>query len=81
MTHPFHPLHGLEFRLVTCRQNWGENRAYFLDSDGRLTSISAEWTSLAPTDLFVVVAGGRCLFRFRDLVDLSRLVKGFLEEA
>jgi transposase len=29
VTHPFHPLHGREFSLVTYRHNWGENRVYF----------------------------------------------------
>jgi hypothetical protein len=75
VTHPFHPLCGREFSLVTYRRNWGENRVYFHDEHGRLTSLPAEWTSLAPPDPFVAVSGGRSLFRFQDLVDLAAMLR------
>jgi hypothetical protein len=78
VTHPFHPLHGREFPLVTYRRNWGENRAYFHDQEGRLASLPAEWTSLVPVDPFVLVSGGRSLFRFHDLLELAQLVQGAL---
>jgi Family of unknown function (DUF5372) len=75
VTHPFHPLRGCEFSLVTYRHNWGENRAYFHDQEGRLVSLPAEWTSLVSTDPFVFVSGGRSLFRFKDLLELAQLVR------
>jgi hypothetical protein len=29
--HPYHPLFQQEFELVSCRQNWGEDRVWFHD--------------------------------------------------
>ncbi len=75
IVHPHHPLAGQRFRLVTYRNNWGEDRVYFHNSDGRVCSIPACWTSVAPSDPFVVLAAGRCLFRYEDLVKLADLVE------
>lgn len=74
MTHPFHPLSGKVFELVTCRNNWGEQRAYYQDEMGTLHSIPLAWTSLAPVDPFVILAAGRALFKVTDLLELSRLL-------
>ena len=57
--------------LVTHRKNWGEDRVYFHDDEGRLRAIASSWTSFALQDPFCAIAAGRCLFRF---VDLSELV-------
>jgi hypothetical protein len=38
-------------------------------------SIPAGWTSVAPADPFVVLAAGRCLFRYEDLLKLADLVE------
>ena len=48
---------------------------YFHDADGRLCSIPACWTTVVPEDPFVVVAAGRCLFRYEDLRKLADLVE------
>jgi len=37
--HPFHPLTNREFELVIYRHNWGEDRVYFHDPDGKLSAI------------------------------------------
>jgi hypothetical protein len=74
VTHPFHPLCGRELELVTYRQNWGEDRVYFHDDQGRLKSLPAAWTSIGPEDPFVVVSNGRAAFRTADLVELAALV-------
>jgi len=42
-----------EFELVTCRQNWGEDRVWFHDRDGLLRSIPTNWTDAAGIDLCV----------------------------
>ena len=34
VTHPFHPLFGQEFDLLTYRNTWGEDRAYFHNPTG-----------------------------------------------
>jgi len=81
VTYPFHPLFGREFRLVTYRLNWGEERVYFDDDEGRLCSVPAGWTSLSPPDPFVVVSAGRSPFRVADLLELSRLLEGLSREA
>ncbi len=76
VTHPFHPLHGREFRLATYRHNWSESRVYYHDPRGKLTSLPAEWTDIAPPDPFVVISAGRSAFRAADLLDLA----AFLEQ-
>jgi hypothetical protein len=74
VTHPFHPLRGREFTLVTYRHNWGEHRVYFHDDTGRLVSLPAQWTSLLSLDPFVAIAAGRSPFRVQDLLELSHLI-------
>ncbi len=74
MTHPFHPLFGQEFELVTYRHNWGEDRVYFCDAHGLLHALPASWTSVWPQDPFVAAAAGRSPFRLEDLRELSDLV-------
>ena len=44
ITHPYHPLFKQEFEAVTFRQNWGEERVWFHDNDGRLQSVPMSWT-------------------------------------
>ena len=81
MIHPFHPLYQRKFRLVTYRFNWGEDRVYFHDEEGRLSSLPAAWTSAVPPDPFVVVANGRSAFRVQNLLELVALLKQLDEES
>ena len=74
VTHPFHPLFGQALDVVVHRHNWGEDRVYYRDGRGHLTSVPAAWTSVVPEDAFVVVAAGRSRFRVQDLADLAALV-------
>lgn len=74
VTHPFHPLVGRCFELVCHRHNWGEDRVYFHDDDGRLTSMPACWTTERSEDPFVVVAAGRSALKVSDLTELADLV-------
>ena len=73
--HPYHPLFQQEFEAVTYRQNWGEDRVWFHDSNGRLHSVPTSWTDAAPVDPFVVVAAGRSLFRVVDLLELAQRIR------
>jgi hypothetical protein len=75
VTHPHHPLRGQKFRLVTYRHNWGEDRVFFHDAEGRLSSIPACWTTVVAEDPFVAVAAGRCFFRYQDLLKLVEWVE------
>jgi len=81
VTHPFHPLLGCHFELVVVRRNWGEDRVYYHDEEGRLRLIPRGWTSLASQDPFVVAAAGRALFRIEDLLRLAELVRRQGEDA
>jgi Family of unknown function (DUF5372) len=65
-----------EFEVVSYRQNWGEDRVWFHDKNGRLQSIPANWTDAAEIDQFVVVAAGRSSFRITDLLELVQVIQG-----
>jgi len=80
VTHPFHPLYGKKIQIVLLRRNWGENRVFYHQEDGRLTSIPACWTSSYNPDVFNVIAKGRSVFRFKELLELVRIVDEFLSE-
>jgi hypothetical protein len=81
VTHPFHPWCGREFPLVTYRYNWGEQRVYFRDDQGRLISLPATWTSVWPSDPVVDVSAGRSAFRVEDLLELAKLVEWLERES
>lgn len=74
ITHPFHPHSGREFELICRRRHWGEDRVVYTDEDGRLRTISAALTDVAPVDAFRRVAGGKAAFRTVDLVTLCELL-------
>ena len=74
ITHPFHPHSGREFELICRRRHWGEDRVVYTDEDGRLRTISAALTDVAPVDAFRHVAGGKAAFRAVDLVTLGELL-------
>ncbi len=74
MTHWFHPLFGRDFELVVLRQNWGEDRVHLHDENGKLFSLPAGWTDVAPADPFVVVAEGRCPFTIDGLQAVAELI-------
>ena len=74
ITHPFHPLCGTEYELVTRRLTWGEDRVFYYDLDGRLKSLMANVTDVAAVDAFDRVSAGRSAFRMDDLQDLRRLI-------
>jgi hypothetical protein len=61
--------------VVSCRQNWGEDRVWFYDREHRLASIPTSWTDIAAPDPFVVVADGRSLFRVTDLLELVQRIR------
>ena len=73
--HPFHPMHGQVFELISCSIAWGEERVMFEDGRGCTRTLPVTWTSLAAPDPFVVMARGRSPFRLTDLMQLARLVQ------
>ena len=74
VTHPFHPLAGLEFEFVKRCRNWRHDRVHFVDGAGELASVPAEWTDVVAADAFVVVAAGRSPFHVAGLLELSEMV-------
>src|SRR5712691_2047622 len=75
VTHPYHPLFGREYKLVTYCHGWGSHRVYFHDDAGRLRKIPACWTNVVADDPFVVVPAGRPAFRVADLLTLADLIE------
>ncbi|MCK4415444.1 MAG: hypothetical protein KAY32_18055 [Candidatus Eisenbacteria sp.] len=76
MTHPFHPLFGRQFDLISYKHCWGEDRVFYLDESEQVRSLPAPWTSVAGDDPFLVVSAGRSPFRVSDLMELVKLVRG-----
>ena len=48
---------------MTYRKNWGEERVYFYDSEGRLMALPAAWTDVFSPDPFVAISAGRSALR------------------
>ena len=61
--------------MVIYRQNWGEERVWLHDAQGRLISLPALWTSVIAEDAFVAVSAGRSMFRVAELLKLTRLIE------
>ena len=79
MTHPFHPLYGQQFEILSYRHNWGEYRVTFYETPEHVRTLPAAWTSLIPPDPSVILAAGRAAFRVADPLHLSQLL-GHSEE-
>jgi len=75
VTHPFHPLLGLEYDLVGYAHSWGEHRVFFREpGEERVRSMPASWTDVDGPDPFLELAAGRTPFRVEDLLALVRLL-------
>jgi hypothetical protein len=73
ITHPFHPLCGRSFELVSRSPHWGEDRVIYRAPDGTFPSIAAAFTDVEPPDIFQRISAGRAAFRTADLVRLLAL--------
>ena len=73
ITHPFHPLRGAEYELVTRKLTWGEDRVFYYDSNGKLKSLLTNVTDVVSTDAFHRASAGRSAFRVEDLLELWHL--------
>lgn len=80
IVHAFHPRYGEQLPLVTTRHNWNEDRVYYHDRKGQLTSIPTGWTDVIAADPFIVLSAGRSAFRVEDLLELVRLLEGLRKE-
>ena len=76
ITHPFHPLFGQTFPLLSQHLAWGEERVFFPDPQTHeVRSLPLAWTNLALPDPFLVVAEGKAVLRFSDLQQLAQFLK------
>jgi hypothetical protein len=60
--------------MVARQRNWGEDRVFYYDADGRLRSFLTNVTDLFPIDIFTRVSGGHSAFRVDDLLELRELL-------
>ncbi len=60
--------------MVARRHNWGEERLFYYDHEGRLKSFPASVTDMAPVDAFTRISSGRSAFRVDDLLELRELL-------
>jgi hypothetical protein len=74
ITHPFHPLAGNEYELIYRHHNWGVDRVFFYDPNGRLKSFPVNVTDMFPMDVFTQISAGRSAFRMDDLLELRELL-------
>jgi hypothetical protein len=65
-----------EFELIASRRNWGEDRVWFRDREGRVHTLPTSWTDAGGVDGFVAVAAGRSLFRVAELIELALQIEG-----
>jgi Family of unknown function (DUF5372) len=75
VVHPFHPLFGQEFEVLSGREGRPEDRLYFEHADGRPASIPKHFTDLGPIEPVVVMGRGACLFRVADLLELCSMIE------
>ena len=76
ITHPFHPLYGHTFLLLSQRLAWGEERVFFLDPQAQqVRSLPLSWTNLALPDPFLIVGGGKAVLRWKDLQQLAQFLE------
>ena len=73
ITHPFHPLRGAEYELVTRKLTWGEDRVFYYDPGGNLKSLMTNVTDVVSMDAFDRISAGRSAFRVDDLLELRSL--------
>ncbi len=77
ITHPFHPLHGKTYSLVTYKHDWGLDRIYYHDETGRLRSVPARWTNVFDEDPFVAISAGAPLSESSIFWNWHVWLKGF----
>jgi hypothetical protein len=66
---------GRTFELAAQNREFGEDRVFYRDAEGRMRYLPARWTSLAVPDPFVIAAAGRAYFRLEDLIRLAEQMR------
>jgi len=60
--------------MIARQRNWGEDRVFYYDANGRLKSFLANVTDMCSIDAFARVSAGRSAFRLDDLLELRELL-------
>ena len=66
---------GQSLEVAAQAREWGEERVYYRDRNGRMRFLPVRWTSVAVTDPFVLLAADRAYFRLEDLIRLHDRIK------
>ncbi len=74
VTHPFHPLNGLQLACVGERYNRYGMTLLLETDDGSVYSVPPQWTDLVAPAPEIVIGKQRALFRVVDLLELARVV-------
>jgi hypothetical protein len=80
VVHPFHPLLGQQFAVISCTKAWGEDRVSYINSVGQIDYMPTSWTDLNPTDPFVMLSAGRAFLRVPELTEMHRLIREILSQ-
>lgn len=75
IVHPFHPLSGKEYILITHKLNWGEDRVSFKDEKGEYHCIPSTWTNINPPDLYERNGNDKSFFRINDLIEVREIIR------
>ena len=74
ITHPFHPLSGLTFRLDNSYLHRGVTYLHFTDKDGNARSVRSSWTDLDERAGRSLVTDRRSAFSYESLVELRHVL-------
>lgn len=74
ITHPFHPYTGRALPCVGERFNRYGKRLLLQVDERTVCSVPPSWTDVVAPDPELVFGDGRALLRFRDLLELNRIV-------
>lgn len=66
---------GQTLELAAQGREWGEDRVYYRDENGRMRFVPARWTNVAGCDPFILTSAGRAWFRLEDLIRLCDALK------
>ena len=76
ITHPFHPLGGLEFEALEERDAFRHRVFVFHDPEGRKVQVPTAWTDAVAPDPFLVISKACAYFRVEDLLGMEELIRG-----
>jgi len=80
ITHPFHPYTGRRLRCVGERHNLYGKRLLIEVDANTVCSVPESWTDVVDPDPEIIAGDSRAVLRLGDLLELSRLVQGLVEQ-